>query len=292
MVLFMIGIGLSDEKDITVKGLEAVRRCQRVYLEAYTSILMYGTDTAKLEEFYGKKVTVADREMVESNSDEILEGAAEVDVAFLVVGDVFGATTHTDLQIRAREKGIPVQVIHNASIMNAVAACGLQLYRFGEAISIVFFTETWRPDSFYDKIKRNRDMGLHTMCLLDIKVKEPNLEALCKGKTVYDPPRYMSINTAIEELLEVEDKRGEGVFSRDTLAVGLARVGAADQEIKAGRMQDLLEHDWGQPLHTLVIAGETHEMELEHMEQCGILLEHCVGFKFRECPSYTYRSGR
>ena len=43
------------------------------------------------------------------------------------------ATTHTDLELRAREQGIPVQVVHNASIMNAVGACGLQLYRFGEA---------------------------------------------------------------------------------------------------------------------------------------------------------------
>ena len=39
-MLYVIGLGLSDEKDITVKGLEAVRRCQRVYLESYTSILM------------------------------------------------------------------------------------------------------------------------------------------------------------------------------------------------------------------------------------------------------------
>lgn len=37
-------------------------------------------------------------------------------------------------------------------------------------------------------------MGLHTLCLLDIKVKEPNLEVLAKtGKTKYDPPRYMTI---------------------------------------------------------------------------------------------------
>ncbi len=63
-----------------------------------------------------------------------------------------------------------------------------------QAISIVFFTDTWRPDSFYDKIATNRKLGLHTLCLLDIKVKEPNLEALCRGKTVYEPPRYMSVN--------------------------------------------------------------------------------------------------
>lgn len=53
---------------------------------------------------------------------------------------MFSATTHTDLEMRARSQGIPVCIIHNASIMNAVGACGLQLYRFGEAISIVFFT--------------------------------------------------------------------------------------------------------------------------------------------------------
>ena len=43
------------------------------------------------------------------------------------------ATTHTDLQLRARALGIEVRVVHNASIISAVGACGLQLYRYGEA---------------------------------------------------------------------------------------------------------------------------------------------------------------
>lgn len=68
--------------------------------------------------------------------------------------------------MRAKQLGVTVKVIHNASIMNAIGACGLQLYRFGETISIPFFTDTWRPDSFYEKIKKNREMGLHTLCLL------------------------------------------------------------------------------------------------------------------------------
>ena len=45
-MLYVIGLGLSDEKDITVRGLEAVKSCERVYLEAYTSILM--VDSSKL----------------------------------------------------------------------------------------------------------------------------------------------------------------------------------------------------------------------------------------------------
>lgn len=61
---------------------------------------------------------------------------------------------------------VDVKVVHNASVMNAIGICGLQLYRYGETVSIPFFTETWRPDSFYEKIERNRNLGLHTLCLL------------------------------------------------------------------------------------------------------------------------------
>lgn len=43
-MLYLIGLGLNDEKDITVNGLEVVRRAERVYLEAYTAILMVDKD--------------------------------------------------------------------------------------------------------------------------------------------------------------------------------------------------------------------------------------------------------
>ena len=150
-MLYLVGLGLSYETDITVRGLEVVRKCKRVYLEAYTSILM-AADQQSLEKFYGREVILADRELVESGSDEILKDADTEDIAFMVVGDPFGATTHSDLIIRARELGIKVEAIHNASVMNAVGACGLQLYQFGQTVSLVFFTETWKPASFYDKV--------------------------------------------------------------------------------------------------------------------------------------------
>jgi diphthine methyl ester synthase len=74
------------------------------------------------EKFYGKTIIVADRDFVEQGADELLSQAAESSVAFLVVGDPFGATTHTDLILRAKEKNIKVQIVHNASIMNAVVS--------------------------------------------------------------------------------------------------------------------------------------------------------------------------
>ena len=65
--------------------------------------------------------------------------------------------------------------------MNAVGACGLQLYNFGQTVSLVFFTETWKPDSFYDRIRENADLGMHTLVLLDIKVKEQSEENLARS---------------------------------------------------------------------------------------------------------------
>nr|CAD1840020.1 unnamed protein product [Ananas comosus var. bracteatus] len=268
-MLYLVGLGLGDERDITLRGLDAVRRCSRVYVEAYTSLLSFGVASdglSKLEELYGKEVTVADREMVEEKADEILSEARESDVAFLVVGDPFGATTHTDLVVRAKNLGLEVKVIHNASVMNAIGVCGLQLYRYGETISIPFFTDTWRPDSFYPKIQNNRRLGLHTLCLLDIRVKEPSFESLCRGKKCYEPPRFMTVNTAIDQLLEVEESRGESAYGADSLCVGIARLGSPDQKIVAGSMKQLLDVDFGPPLHCLIIVGETHPVEEEMLQ--------------------------
>ena len=43
-MLYLVGLGLGDARDITVRGLEIVKAASRVYLEAYTSILTVGRD--------------------------------------------------------------------------------------------------------------------------------------------------------------------------------------------------------------------------------------------------------
>ncbi|CAO3631059.1 unnamed protein product [Cunninghamella echinulata] len=213
--------------------------------------------------------------MVEFDSDTILANADKVDVCFLVVGDPYGATTHTDLVIRARELDIPVKVIHNASIMNAIGACGLQLYNFGQTISIVFFTDTWRPDSFYDKIKENHNLGLHTLCLLDIKVKEQSIENLARGRKIYEPPRYMTINQAVEQLLEIEENRQQGICHQDRLAIGCARIGTNTEKIVAGTLKELEQVDFGGPLHSLVLVGQRmHELEADFIRNYAINKEN------------------
>ena len=267
MVLYMVGLGLGDEDDITVKGLKLVKECDKVFLEAYTSIL--GVDKERLEEVYGKSITIADRSLVELDAEDlILQPAQHEKVAFLVVGDPVCATTHTDLWLRARQRKISVQVIHNASIMGAAGATGLQLYNFGHTVSLPFFEENWRPTSFYPKIQYNRKGGMHTLCLLDIKVKEPDFEAMMQGKTRHLPPRFMSVNTAAQQLLEAEETHKAGVYDGSkTLCVGLARMGQDTQQIVAGTLDELATVDFGTPLHSLIICGELHDLELEVLQE-------------------------
>ena len=39
-MLHIIGLGLADERDVSVKGLEIIKNAERVYLEAYTAVLL------------------------------------------------------------------------------------------------------------------------------------------------------------------------------------------------------------------------------------------------------------
>ncbi|CBY35212.1 unnamed protein product, partial [Oikopleura dioica] len=159
----------------------------------------------EIEKTYERKVILADRTMVEQESDIMLENADKEDVCFLVVGDVFAATTHSDLVLRCKEKNVPYEVLHNASIMTAVGCCGLQLYNFGETVSFCFWDDSWQPDSYYDKIVKNRKLEYHTLCY-DIKVKEQTIQNLMKGNNIFEPPRYMKTHEAAQQLLDIIER--------------------------------------------------------------------------------------
>ena len=158
--------------------------------------------------------------------------------------------------------------------MSAVGTTGLQLYNFGQTVSMVFFTETWKPSSFYDRIKENRNIGLHTLVLLDIKVKEQSLENLARGRKIYEPPRYMTAAQCARQMLETEGERSEGVYSPDSLAVAVARIGAEDQKITSGTLQQLCDVDMGPPLHSLILLGNrVHDLERDFIKEFAVDVE-------------------
>jgi diphthine synthase len=189
------------------------------------------------------------------------------------------ATTHTDLVLRARALQIPVSAVPNASIMSAIGATGLQLYNFGQTVSMVFFTDTWKPASFYDRIRENRDIGLHTLVLLDIKVKEQSLENMARGRKIYEPPRYMTVGQCATQMLQIEQIKkeegegNEGVYNEESLAIGCARVGGKTEKFVSGTLKQLCEMDeeLGGPLHSLVLLGRrTHELESEYVREFAV----------------------
>jgi len=250
MALYFIGLGLYDEKDISLRGLEFIKKCDIIYLENYTSIL--SCDVKKLEKLYEKKIILSSRELVENKAeDTILKDALKKNVAFLVIGDPMSATTHIDLRLRAEKAGIKCIVVHNASVFSAVSVTGLQLYKFGKTTSIPFPEKTWHPETPYDIIKENRKNGAHTLVLLDLRP---------------DEKKFMTLNQAIEYLLSIEEKRREKVFSKELFCIGCARLGSLNPCIKAGTVKELLKENFGKPTHCLIVPGKLHFVEQDALK--------------------------
>lgn len=144
---------------------------------------------------------------------------------------------------------------------------------------MVFFTDTWKPASFYDRIRENRSIGLHTLILLDIKVKEQSLENMARGRKVFEEPRYMTVGQCASQMLEIEEMKkgdgeeGAGVYTEESLAVGAARVGGRTEKFVSGTLKQLCKADeeLGGPLHSLVLLGRrTHELESEYVREFAV----------------------
>lgn len=247
--LALVGLGLYDEKDISLRGLETIEEADTVFAELYTS-LMPAFSISKLERRSGKNIiTVSRHELEEEAGRKILEAARQGKAVLLVPGDPLIATTHVDLRIRAEDEGIRTRIVHGASIVSAVIGLsGLQNYKYGRSVTIPFADELSAVETPYRVIMENKRRGLHSLCFLDIKAEEK---------------RYMTIQYGLEALLAMEKTRQKGVVTADTLAVGIARAGSDNSTIKAGHVMELATFDFGPPPHSLVFPGKLHFVEAE-----------------------------
>jgi diphthine synthase len=246
MVLSFIGLGLFDERDISVKGLEAVRSADIVYLETHTSRLA-GTTLAAMERFYGRRVIHVTREDLEVRPGEILSRAQEKDVALLCGGDPMVSTTHADLRLRAKAAGVETRIIHGASIGSAISGeTGLQNYRFGKSTSIPFPSGSWFPTTPVETVLGNLALHLHTLVFLDIQ-----------------GDRFMTVSegSSLLEEMAIRISRPAPDFF-----IGIARAGSPDTFVAAGSAGWLRRLDFGPPLHILVVPADLHPVEQEYLE--------------------------
>lgn len=248
-MLYIIGLGLYDENDISVKGLKALKACSRVYAEFYTAILQ-GASLSAIEELTGKDIDILRREEIEEERIPLVE-AEKSDVALLVPGDPLVATTHTELILDARRRGVETRVIHASSIISAAPGlAGLQAYKFGRIITIPFTSENYFPTSPYVNIRDNLERDSHSLVLLDIEAHKS---------------RYMTANEGLEYLLRASEKLGDDTINEKTLAVVIARAGSERPLVRADAISSLLKEDFGDPLHCLVVPAGLHFIEAEYL---------------------------
>jgi len=259
-MLYLVGLGLYDEKDISLNGLEAIKSADVVYAEFYTARL-FGGDLNSLESLAGVTINILRREEVEEDNLPIKQ-AENKNVAFLTAGDPLMATTHSDILMEARKNGIKTRVIHASSILSAAPGiAGLQAYKFGKVTTIPRPEENYFPHSPYQVIGENKKMGLHTLVLLDIQAHRDY---------------YMTANEGLEYLRRVEGERKEGLISEDTLAVVIARAGSPEPLVRADRVDTLIREDFGGPLHCIMIPGDLHFLEAEGLVVLGSAPEYIL----------------
>jgi diphthine synthase len=232
-MLYLIGLGLFDEKDISLNGLESIKKSDKVYLENYTSKL--ACSLADLSKLYGKELVPVERAFVE-NGSQILKEAQKGNVSLLIIGDVFSATTHTSLFLDAKEKGVEVRIIHNASVLTAVGVTGLSLYKFGKTTSI-----SWHDSDVPNKVIHDNGK-LHTLCLLDLTPKEN---------------KYMQAKHAVERLIE------KGLDPKSKVVV-CAQLGSSNQTIIYTEAENVEKLD--KFPQCVIVPGEMHFMEEEVLE--------------------------
>ncbi|MEM2320600.1 MAG: diphthine synthase [Candidatus Bathyarchaeia archaeon] len=248
--LIFVGLGLHDCFDISLRGLEEVKRADYVFAEFYTS-LMPGFKLEEFKKIVGKDIIIVSRKNVEDEDGKIIFDKALHDrVAFLVPGDPMIATTHIALRIKAEKMGIKTKIIHGASILSAaIGLSGLQNYRFGKSVTIPFPEGSIISQMPYIVISENKSRDLHTLCFLDVRAEEA---------------RYMRIKEALEILIRLEEINRRGFLGEDSLAVGVARAGSEKPIVKADVIKDLVKFDFGDPPHILIIpADKLHFMEAE-----------------------------
>ncbi|MBO0888015.1 diphthine synthase [Candidatus Bathyarchaeota archaeon] len=239
-----IGLGLHDEKGLTLEGLEEAKKSDVTFAEFYTN-LMPQLNLTRLESAIGKKIRVLDRTQLEEHAgEELINAARDKRVSMLVPGDPMIATTHVSLRLELAKRGIKARIIHAASITSAICgATGLQSYKFGKSVTIP--SDDPLPNSVLETLSENRVRGLHTLLLLDVRAG--------KGK-------QLSIDNALMKMMRANPDLA------NRLMVGAARVGASDEKVKAAKTRELTSEDFGAPPHSIVAVGRLHFMEAEALK--------------------------
>ncbi|OYT42710.1 MAG: diphthine synthase [Candidatus Aenigmarchaeota archaeon ex4484_224] len=248
-MIVLVGLGLYDERDVSLKGLEEIKSSDKVYCELYTSF--WNGSLENLEKLANKKIILVKRKDLEDSLEKIVEEAKDKKISILVPGDPLVATTHSSIIQEARKRKIKTKIIHSSSIVSAIAETGLHIYKFGKVVSIPFLEKVSElPKSVYDSILSNKKNNLHTLCLLDID---------------FENRRYMSVKEALEILLKINEKYGGEILNEEEKILVVCRLGSENPKIVYGKIKNLIKKEFGYPC-SLILLSPLHFSEKEFIE--------------------------
>jgi diphthine synthase len=247
--LSLIGLGLYDEKDLTLRGIGEAKEADEVFLDTYTGI--WHGNLKKVEKLIGKKIQLLARKDLEENSSKLLEKALKEKIVILVQGDPLVATTHSSLLLEAKKMKIKTKVFHNSSIYSAIAESGLHIQKFGETVTIPFLERTGGklPFSVYETIRNNKKLGLHTLCLLDLIVEEK---------------KFMKISEAIDILLKLTQSK-EKIYDENSYLVVMTKIGSPNKRIFFNKLSEIKDAHVSDLPAVLIIPGKLHFSEKEFL---------------------------
>ena len=228
-MFYLIGLGL-NEKGYSREAYDAILESDKIYIETYTVEFPYKISDLE-KQFPKKKFIPANRELVESLG--ILDKAKKENVALLVYGSPLTATTHISLIQEAKKRKIKTKVIHSASVFDAVAETGLQIYKFGKIASMPNF----EAESFIEIVKENLKISAHSLILTDIGMK---------------------FETAIERLEKILHKNKIDVEK----IVVCSKLGTQNQRIFYGKISELKKKKIEAPF-CFIVSGKLHFIEEE-----------------------------
>ncbi len=235
-MFYLIGLGMSNG-DLTLKGLDKLKRSDLVCAEFYTNLNMY--NLKELEKKISKKIKILNRDSIENLM--FLQEAANKNIALLVSGDPLTATTHFEMLAECKSKNIDFEIIHSCSIFTIIAETGLSLYKFGRTTTLPKKYQKYSyPESPYEIIKFNLENKMHSLVLLDIG---------------------LSAKEALEILEQLDHKK---ILQRKKLMI-LCKLGSPNQTIIYDSFENLKKSVLGDLPHSLIIPGRLDDKEQEYL---------------------------
>ncbi|MGC8676190.1 MAG: diphthine synthase [Candidatus Micrarchaeia archaeon] len=219
-MLFLIGLGL-DVGDLSENAINAIKKCDDVFIERYTSFLPDSYD-GYLARATGKAAKELERRDLEQLAKDIVSKAASRNIAVLVPGDPLLVTTHVTLLELAGKLGVAAKTIHAPSILSvAIGESMLDVYKFGQFANVPMWQKDYKPTAFINVVKENMQKGLHSLLFLDIDQEHH---------------KPMALEACIATMKAADETEHAGIFAKDPLVLVLGNVGRASQRIALSRI--------------------------------------------------------